>query len=76
MFFQAESQLRQASWLPPWASGKFVSPLYKAIAVFKCPSFVQGSHFQCIPSQNLRFHYDFPDGTEEKNLPAMQETRV
>ena len=76
MFFQAESQLRQASWLPPRARGKFVFPLYKAIAVFKYPSFVQGSHFQCISSQNLRFHYDFLDGARLKNLPAMQETRV
>ena len=42
-------------------------PSLQAIAGFKWPSFVQGSHFlQCIPSQNLRFHYDFPDGTGGK----------
>ena len=59
MFFQAESQLRQASWLPPQARGKFVFPLYKAIAVFKYPSFVAGvpfpKHLLSKPEVSLRF---------------------
>ena len=79
MFFQAESQLRQAETsflaasLGQW---EVCFPSLQAVAVFKCSGFVQGSHFQCIPSQNLRFHYDFPDGAGVKNLPAMQETWV
>ena len=77
MFFQAESQLRQASWLPPWASGKFVFPLYKQLQASSGLALCRGPiSSSASPLKTWGFITISQMVQGVKNLPAVRETRV